>query len=68
MAKINKDCEACGKPIHPERLAAIPQTKVCGPACGEERNKRLNAERQKRWRQRQKQGGKNVNGLKNNRR
>ena len=36
-------CTECDRPVHPERLAAIPHAKTCSSACTELRQKRLQA-------------------------
>ena len=34
-------CRVCHKPIHPERLLALPNTKVCSKKCSKERTRQL---------------------------
>ena len=34
-------CLVCHKPIHPERLLALPNTKVCSKKCSKERTRQL---------------------------
>ena len=36
-------CSECGKPIHPERLAAIPAAKTCSMPCSDKRSKKRQA-------------------------
>ena len=33
-------CMECGGPIHPERLAAIPQTVTCSRKCSDDRKRK----------------------------
>ena len=36
-------CAVCGRPIHPERLAALPRAVTCSAACSGERQRQHRA-------------------------
>ena len=46
-------CIECPKPIHAERLAAIPQAKTCSATCSAKRKRRLRSEGATRCHRRQ---------------
>ena len=46
-------CIECPKPIHAERLAAIPQAKTCSAECSAKRKRRLRSEGATRCHRRQ---------------
>ena len=46
-------CIECPRPIHPERLAAIPQAKTCSATCSANRKRRLRSEAATRCHRRQ---------------
>ena len=43
-------CQVCSKLIHPERLLALPNTKVCGKRCSKERTRLLGLQAAKKRR------------------
>ena len=51
-------CIECPKPIHPERLAAIPQAKTCSATCSANRKRRLRSEAATRCHRRQRAAAK----------
>ena len=57
-----KECIECPKPIHPERLAAIPQAKTCSAACSANRKRRHRSEAGTRCHQRQRAKAKGAPG------
>ena len=49
------ECRQCGRPIHPERVRAIPNVKTCSRECSNEDQRMIKAEYQARLRARRKE-------------